>query len=1051
MTGPSPFETDSLAQSQAEIRALRYVRAADLLARARATTDSAALRRAQAVALGASVEYRMRLADALQVIPPPEICSTCLRRLDTASRLDPTIADLPWNMAVLHGRFTGDHASAARALERAQALGMSHPMMARLHQMIASDTPAPTPGPGPTAALHRLLFSLIDLTADGDGPADFDSILSRARHLARQGADTAVLHARFGALRSASLVTSDALDYGLEFVSCAADAGEDPQAARDALAEVTGFLTDFSFHISGTPAPSASDLRKAARLARRGLDMAAASPADLDPDRHGDLWLALGQATGRPEGLDMAQAFDAYARAFKLKRAAGNSGDQARLRDLLTRMLDHAVHMGLSADLGLGSLGRARSALQAGFAAAKVVGDPDQIRAIGLRYNMILSAVSQPHEALRVLDELLSDLPASDGFDLRLERAMRLSEQRDLRAALRAHEDLQDRIAEQDAATRCLFWNSYYNTLRDLDRMTDALAAIDSAIAAQPDDASRFGPMLHSNRGRILLALQRPDAAATALQSALDLMTDAGAGSFDTVRIAGLRARIALDQGDAQAAHDICQGAIAALQQLLTRGDADPRVWVSMLQEWSRLDGLGLRCMQRAGRPATEALAFAEAAKGRMMRLLTQGCKSDHARHLQADCMDPAVDGARAWVRAHPGRLVLSLFCSSDGIMLLRIAGPKGDVSYRTQDGAGYDRFRDNVYFPWEELTDWSLDRGVQQALAARGAPPELLLGAAETMGGLMLDRLGSLLDHLAPELRAGGRQIVIVPHRVMRSLPLAQARLPGGACLSELFDEVSIIDTLADLQGRPAPPGTGAPRLFLDPAGDLPFARLEPGLLDRAETAMGPDATRAAFSAALAGADPVLVSAHGQFLPDNPWASSLAFADGPLTLADLMSERDLSAPLMILSCCEAGLAQRSNSDEPFGFPAILRAAGLASVIAPAWRVDDLATCLYVSRLLQLIAAGMPPARATSRAGHWLRDLSARDARSHLARLARLAPDPGTLPGRRALAEQERWLSHAFDGPETPFQAPLYWAAFQHFGLPSDPPSDPEKETCHDR
>lgn len=229
---------------------------------------------------------------------------------------------------------------------------------------------------------------------------------------------------------------------------------------------------------------------------------------------------------------------------------------------------------------------------------------------------------------------------------------------------------------------------------------------------------------------------------------------------------------------------------------------------------------------------------------------------------------------------------------------------------------------------------------------------------------------------------------------------------------------------------------------LFLDPDGDLPFARLEGAVAKKGSVFAGPQATKQAFRSSLASGKSILLSAHGEFTPAEPWSSRISFHDGPMALSELVGISGIDTSLIILSCCEAGLSQSSSSDEPFGFPAILQSVGVASLVAPAWRVDDLATCLFVTQLQQELSQGIAPAVALSAAAHWLRTVSAHQTIERLelleASLGKEPIDRTTTQIRACVEEQKRWLSNKFAGPEMPFKAPLYWAGFQFFGVPSN-------------
>lgn len=1069
MGDPDLREVDALRRAEAEKAARRYGSAAGILASAREAGDTQALRRAHAYALGAMVEYRLNLADALATVVPPDILERLRQSLDTAIAIDATIPDLHWDVAVIHCRFLGDHEQAAAALDRATVLGMRHARMADLKAIIDEGRKPELPDRTPAGELRCLLFRLVDAAADGDlresgppqsPPASFADFVAAAQTTARgagadPGAATGDLLARFRGLRDAGLVTADALDFGLEFVFRAAEAGSDDVAAREALDDLGAYLAAFSFHVSGGD-PERSNFRKAIRIARRGLDIVAGTAVPLAPGRHADLFLALGQGSARPGNLRLHDALQAYTEALRLKREASAPDDVARLEALLEQMLDYAIQLGVGAGLGFGALGEARRGLEAAFAAAKELGDKRHAFPVGLHYNTLASALAQPQAAIKILDELLAgfDLEPDERLDLLCEKAMRLSEARKLAEAARLHEDLSGRIADRSDRDRCIFWNSYSNVLRDLGQPEEALIAIDRAMDLRPDveqnQVDQLGPMLHANRSAILLALGRLEEAKRDAEEAARLDAEFPLGE-GRIRIGVLQTRIALAEDDHEAARIACDTAVERLHERITVGGADPVVWMSMLQEWSRLDGLGVASRIRGGTPAEETLAFAEAAKGRLMRLLTGGDASEAQAALTAKGMAPAVARARDWVRAAPGRRILSFFCSTPGLAVFSIHGPTAEVEVDWFDGPIYDAFRDEAYFPWEIVADWSLDQGVQRALSQRGAPPELLLTAAESMSHLLLDRLGGLMDRLTTNLDAGGTHLVLVPHRVMRSLPLAHARLPGGAHLSELYDEVATATTLEAFarelsKASIAPDASEEPvglDLFLDPQDDLPFARLEGALARECRILVGWQATKQEFRRSLASGRRVLLSAHGEFVPEEPWSSRIVFHDGPMTLADVVHERGIESSLLILSCCEAGLSQRSNSDEPFGFPALLQTAGVASLIAPVWRVDDLATCLFVTRLEQELSLGKAPARALAAASHWLRTLTAHQTLERLHDLevgvGGAATDPAMARTLAGLERQKRWLESTFAGPETPFQAPLFWAGFQYFGMPSGP------------
>jgi hypothetical protein len=92
----------------------------------------------------------------------------------------------------------------------------------------------------------------------------------------------------------------------------------------------------------------------------------------------------------------------------------------------------------------------------------------------------------------------------------------------------------------------------------------------------------------------------------------------------------------------------------------------------------------------------------------------------------------------------------------------------------------------------------------------------------------------------------------------------------------------------------------------------------------------------------ALAGANLVHLSCHGQFQPDDPLESGLLLADGQLTLREILAPGFTaldSARLAVLSACQTAIADfRNLPDESIGLPAGLTQAGVPSVVGTRCR-----------------------------------------------------------------------------------------------------------------
>jgi CHAT domain-containing protein len=293
-----------------------------------------------------------------------------------------------------------------------------------------------------------------------------------------------------------------------------------------------------------------------------------------------------------------------------------------------------------------------------------------------------------------------------------------------------------------------------------------------------------------------------------------------------------------------------------------------------------------------------------------------------------------------------------------------------------------------------------------------------------------------------------GGTDLVIVPHRLFRNLPLTHARLPNGTRLSELFESVLIAPTLGEFTraaGRADKHSLSADAIALaDPDGSLPFAQCEAILFaaNDEQVHTGNAVTQEAVIQALDSDGLLILSMHGDFDEGNPFNSRLFVAGEafqPLRL--LLGQTRLRCHTIILGVCEGGRSRHTLSDEPFGFPAMLLQAGAAAVLAPAWPVDDFASFLFMARLSEHLDSGRGLCRAAAETARWLRELTAREALAETGRLTAKIAARGEI-GVRALENagprlvtQRSWLE-GLEPEETPFRSPLDWAAFQVTGLP---------------
>ncbi|MDP9352172.1 MAG: CHAT domain-containing protein [Chloroflexota bacterium] len=154
--------------------------------------------------------------------------------------------------------------------------------------------------------------------------------------------------------------------------------------------------------------------------------------------------------------------------------------------------------------------------------------------------------------------------------------------------------------------------------------------------------------------------------------------------------------------------------------------------------------------------------------------------------------------------------------------------------------------------------------------------------------------------------------------------------------------------------------------------------------------------ATPAAVIELARGQDVVYFGCHGLFDPDAPSESGLMLSGGWLTVQRIVAEFRLDqAYLVTAAACQSGQMEVRQGEEHVGLLQALMTAGVRSVAAGLWKVDDVATRALFGAFYTGVAASCPPARALADAA-------------------------------RCVRERPGW------------EHPYYWAAFQMSGLPQD-------------
>ncbi len=217
------------------------------------------------------------------------------------------------------------------------------------------------------------------------------------------------------------------------------------------------------------------------------------------------------------------------------------------------------------------------------------------------------------------------------------------------------------------------------------------------------------------------------------------------------------------------------------------------------------------------------------------------------------------------------------------------------------------------------------------------------------------LQQINSLLDSLllAPLSLDACERVIAAPSPFLPAiswvgLPAFQHRpLTLASTLNSWFSdrEQSSIRRISVIGG----PGLDAAGQELEKIGDL---------WGDATTVL-PTASCEEATIALDSSDLVHVTAHGSFRTDNPFFSSLLFADGGLALLEMSALSSLP-DVVVLNSCDGGAAAKLAAVDAtaIGTAAELRRLGSSAVIAPVTVVNDRVSAEFSVLLHSSLAAG---------------------------------------------------------------------------------------------
>jgi tetratricopeptide (TPR) repeat protein len=237
---------------------------------------------------------------------------------------------------------------------------------------------------------------------------------------------------------------------------------------------------------------------------------------------------------------------------------------------------------------------------------------------------------------------------------------------------------------------------------------------------------------------------------------------------------------------------------------------------------------------------------------------------------------------------------------------------------------------------------------------------------ASKAAARTTLAELGSrLAARLLPErVRRSTRPVVVVPVGALHGL--AWSALPG------LWGRpVSVSPSLIGWAvAHEAAGATGRGRILLAAGPALPGAPAEiealAALYRRPTVLVDAAATADATLHALGRSRLAHLACHGSYRADNPLFSTLALADGPLTVYDL--ERCPAMPrTVVLSACSVATSSVLRGGTLLGLASALMTFGAATIVAPLTPVNDERVVSVMAGLHHAMVGGAAPAAALAR------------------------------------------------------------------------------------
>jgi len=507
-------------------------------------------------------------------------------------------------------------------------------------------------------------------------------------------------------------------------------------------------------------------------------------------------------------------------------------------------------------------------------------------------------------------------------------------------------------------------WLELSRALAAQDSSRAALAALAAGRYLLGDSPnSHLGIELDLERGGLLVAQHRPATALGYLRTASRRAANQG--------LAGYQVRLLVEQARAWRALARPDSALACLHNGIAVWEQDRDVPLDL--EWRERRGAAGRALfhelaplllehpRSLTPPQRVAVAF-DFMQRYKARTLGERMRGPGAA---ANTTQRPVDLRSLQERVlRPGELLLDCYLGRDALLVFAVTQDSLRAIQLSGERDLASRF--DLY---------------RQLLATPSTGPDqtdILAAASRSICRLLWSEVDDLI--------AASETILWSPDGVLNLVPVGEIPQPASATPTHFGDRPRIrvpsASVLAQLRsaaaGRTAAANRPARILAIAGGGAagsglLPGAQSEVNWLARrfvqVEVSTDPAAAPGVVfgNLELAEFDVLHLAAHAVVDDQRPWNSSLHFGtpEAPVELtAGAVADLDLGARLAVLASCESGGGEVLSGEGVLGLTSGFLSAGVPTVLATLWPVDDRATALLIRHFYEGLASGHTAARA---------------------------------------------------------------------------------------